>query len=126
MVLNLPKIFSLILKKKNSTNQQLANVHVRNNLFTDETSNCSPKDCINFVINTFLQNNKILFWSKLRGLREDKSKMAETLEFILDKVENIVGKGENADCQHFLLFPQCFSKCCFSTIIKTRDCLVKG
>ena len=23
-------------------------------------------------------------------------------------VENIVGKGENAGCQHFLLFPQCF------------------
>ena len=22
--------------------------------------------------------------------------------------ENIVGKGENADNQHFLLFPQCF------------------
>ena len=25
-----------------------------------------------------------------------------------DKVENIVGKGENAGYQHFLLFPQCF------------------
>ena len=25
-------------------------------------------------------------------------------------VENIGGKGENADNQHFLLFPQCFQK----------------
>ena len=25
-----------------------------------------------------------------------------------DSVENIVGKGENAGYQHFLLFPQCF------------------
>ena len=24
--------------------------------------------------------------------------------------KNIVGKGENADNQHFLLFPQCFQK----------------
>ena len=28
--------------------------------------------------------------------------------FIFDRVENIVGKGENAGYQHFLLFPQCF------------------
>ena len=26
------------------------------------------------------------------------------------KVENILGKGENAGCQHFLLFQQCFQK----------------
>ena len=29
---------------------------------------------------------------------------------LLDRVENIVGKGENAGYQHFLLFPQCFQK----------------
>ena len=29
---------------------------------------------------------------------------------IFDKVENIVGKGENAGYQHFLLFPQWFQK----------------
>ena len=28
--------------------------------------------------------------------------------FVFDRVENIVGKGENAGYQHFLLFPQCF------------------
>ena len=27
-----------------------------------------------------------------------------------DRVENTVGKGENAGYQHFLLFPQCFLK----------------
>ena len=27
-----------------------------------------------------------------------------------DVAENIVGKEENAGCQHFLLFPQCFQK----------------
>ena len=29
---------------------------------------------------------------------------------VTDKVENIVGKGENADYHNFLLFPQCFQK----------------
>ena len=29
---------------------------------------------------------------------------------VFDSVENIVGKGENAGYQHFLLFPQCFEK----------------
>ena len=27
---------------------------------------------------------------------------------VFDRVENIVGKGENAGYQHFLLFPRCF------------------
>ena len=30
--------------------------------------------------------------------------------FVFDKVEKIVGKGENAGYQHFRLFPQFFSK----------------
>ena len=29
---------------------------------------------------------------------------------IFESVENIVGKGENAGYQHFLLFQQCFEK----------------
>ena len=29
---------------------------------------------------------------------------------LFDRVENTVGKGENAGNQHFLLFPQCFPK----------------
>ena len=30
--------------------------------------------------------------------------MIEKLKFVFGRVENIVGKGQNADCQHFLLF----------------------
>ena len=33
------------------------------------------------------------------------------------KIENIVGKGENAGNQHFLLFPQCFQKAFFSLLL---------
>ena len=45
--------------------------------------------------------------------------------FLFDRVENIVGKGENAGYQHFLLFPQCFLKVLFFGVIKSCDCVVK-
>ena len=32
------------------------------------------------------------------------------MEFVTKRVENIVGKGENAAYQHFLLFLQCLQK----------------
>ena len=37
---------------------------------------------------------------------------------VFDRVENIVGKGENAGHQHFLLFPQCFEKVSFPDMSK--------
>ena len=40
----------------------------------------------------------------------DKLNMAEKLKFVYGRVENIVGKGENAGYLHFLFFPQCFWK----------------
>ena len=47
---------------------------------------------------------------KYRGVREHalttKSRLLRTLK--RKPSENIVGKGENAGNQHFLLFPQCF------------------
>ena len=36
--------------------------------------------------------------------------MNEVLKIGLGRVENIVGKGENAGDQHFLLFPHRFQK----------------
>ena len=42
----------------------------------------------------------------------------QKLIFVLERVENIVGKGENAGNQHFLLFPQCFQKPSFSGSLK--------
>ena len=40
--------------------------------------------------------------------------------FVFDRVENIVGIGENAGHQHFLLFPQCFQKAFCSGLLKGR------
>ena len=51
---------------------------------------------------------------------------------VFDRVENILGKGENAGDQHFLLFPQCFEKASFPDTskdvivwewVKTCECI---
>ena len=57
-----------------------------------------------------LPNNKFLDWSKSKGFADNKINVAEKLKFVLQRVENIVGKGENAGYQHFLLSPQYFQK----------------
>ena len=46
------------------------------------------------------------------------TKVIQMAKFILDKIENIVGKEENAGYQHFLLFPKCFQKVLSSRSLK--------
>ena len=41
---------------------------------------------------------------------------------LVKKKENIVGIGEIAGYQYFLLFPQFFSKGFFFRVVKNRDC----
>ena len=55
-----------------------------------------------------LPNDKILDWSTLKAFGDKKMNATEKLKFVLERVENIVGKGENAGYWHFLLFSQCF------------------
>ena len=57
-----------------------------------------------------LPNNKILASSRLKTFAENKLKVCSNYEFIHNRIENSVGKGENAGYQHFLLFPKCFQK----------------
>ena len=40
--------------------------------------------------------------------------MTQKLKTVFGRVENIVGKGENAGYNHFHLFPQCFQKVSFT------------
>ena len=49
--------------------------------------------------------------------------VAPAVESVFDRVENIVGKGENAGNQYFLLLPTMFSKGLFVTIVKTGYCV---
>ena len=39
---------------------------------------------------------------------------------VSNRGENIMGKGENAGYQHFLLIPQCFQKASLSGLLKIR------
>ena len=57
-----------------------------------------------------LPKDKILDWSKLKAFADDKIKVLKMMIFVFDRVAKIVGKGENAGDQHFLLFPQCFQR----------------
>ena len=65
-----------------------------------------------------LPNDKFLDWSIGKAFADNKLNVAEKLKFILGRVENMVGKGENAGYQHFLLFPQCFQKSSISGSLK--------
>ena len=51
--------------------------------------------------------NNILRWSKWKVLVEDILIVSHT-KFVLDRLEDIVGKGVSVGYQHFLFFPQCF------------------
>ena len=64
----------------------------------------SPQPC--HMVNS-LPNDKFLDWFKLKAVADDVSNLAEKLKFVLGRVENIVGKGENVGYKHSLLFPQC-------------------
>ena len=53
---------------------------------------------------------KILPLSKLKALADDIFNVAETVQVFYDKIENNVGRGENADYQH----------CCRNYLIKVN------
>ena len=57
---------------------------------------------------------------------DDNSNIAEMMIYLYDKVENIVGKGENAGYQHFLPFPDNIFQRIFSLAVITLDCMAKG
>ena len=54
---------------------------------------------------TFLPNDKLFDWFKFKEFTEDQINVTQISKFVLSRVENIVGKGENAGYQHFHLFP---------------------
>ena len=56
------------------------------------------------VLNS-LPNKNVLDRTKFKAFADDKLNVAKILIYVFDRVENIMGKGENAGYQHFLLFP---------------------
>ena len=62
-------------------------------------------------------NDKLSDRSKLTGFADNKRNVTQKLKFVMGRVENIVGKRENAGYQHFL-FPQCFQKPSYTGLLK--------
>ena len=46
----------------------------------------------------------------MKAFADDKSNVNQNIKVEFHRIENIVGKEENAGYQHFLLFLQCFQK----------------
>ena len=57
-----------------------------------------------------LPDDKILGLPKLKAFAGYKSNFTQNIKVVFHRIENIVGKEENAGYQNFLLFPQCFQK----------------
>ena len=60
-----------------------------------------------------IPNDKFFDCSKLKAFADNKINVTKKQKLFFGWSENIVGKGENAAYQHFLLFPQCFQKVSF-------------
>ena len=99
------------LMKKNFVNivAKEGNVCIQYFLFSHTLSVVSSISCAIF---NSLPNNNVLDWTKFKALL--RTNVATIIISVFDRVENNVGKGENAGYQHFLLFPQCFQKYSFS------------
>ena len=58
----------------------------------------------------FISKQKIIDCSSLKAFADNKIFVTEKQNFNLEMVGNIVGNGENACHQHFLLFPYFFER----------------
>ena len=65
-----------------------------------------------------LPNDTILGMSKFKADADDKFGLGEITRFVFERVENIVGNGEDAGYQHFLLFLQCLQEASYSGSLK--------
>ena len=73
------------------------------------------------MLNNSLRNNRSLDWSSLKAFADNKINVTQKFEYVYWKVENIVGKGENAGYQHFILFTTMFWKGFFLRVVKSWD-----
>ena len=82
-------------------------LHTKFKALAAENSNAAQK--IKFVLSLNpLPHDKILDWSKFKALADDKINATQNLKFVLEKVKNILEKGENVVYQHFLFFQKVF------------------
>ena len=65
-----------------------------------------------------ITRRQILDSSKLKVLADNNLKFERNSRKLFQPIENMVGKGEIARYEQFLLFPQCFQKVCFPGVSK--------
>ena len=82
--------------------------------------------CTRFLSFNPLPNDKILDLSKFKAIANDNPNLGKMAKSVCGWLLNIVGKGENAGNQHFLLFLQCFQKASFFKVVKSRDCVLNA
>ena len=64
------------------------------------------------MMSSLFPKQQILDSSKLKVFADDNFKFDENSREFSKRVQNTVGKGENARYEQFLHFPQCFQKIC--------------
>ena len=55
-------------------------------------------------------NDNFLDFTKYKAFADNRLNVARIMISVFDRVENIVGKGENTGYPHFFHCPQCFQK----------------
>ena len=68
-----------------------------------------PRVCIHKLFLTVFQTTNFRLF-KPKEFANDNFKFVKNGRRLFKRVENTVGKGENACYEQFLLFPQCFQK----------------
>ena len=71
-------------------------------------------------------NNKISAMAKLKAFADDKFNVTKIMIHVLEMLENIVGKGENAGYHAFSPFLIIFSKALYFRVVKNQDCVGKS
>ena len=67
-----------------------------------------------------LPNEKSLDWSKIKAFADDMMNITQMMISVFDRVQNIVGKGENVG------IPTMFSKGFPLKVIESQDCVLKS
>ena len=78
----------------------------------DDQSDILTNELPGLALGPFPKMTKFWMWPNWKHLQtpDDKLNIAKIMIPLFDRGENIVGKGENAGHQHFLLFPHFFPK----------------
>ena len=114
-----------LILKKYFTNVCISMRHCRGNVAVIPSSRSKQRVKGRLLVK-LLPDTIILALSKMNTFADRNFIVAQMVQFVFVRLENIVEKGENTDYQHFLLFSQGFQKAAFGGIFKTLDCWMKG